>query len=109
MKKIHFLLIAVLFLSIACLTFPVSTPPTPTPFVLIKVIVIGESMPMGTMITEDMLATIELPEDSLVSVMFTVDEVNKVVGKFAKYPLEKGVPVTTAVLVDNLSDLPPCR
>jgi Flp pilus assembly protein CpaB len=76
---------------------------------LIKVIVIGESIPMGTMITEELLATIELPEDSLVSVMYTMDEVNDVIGKLAKYPLEKGVPVTSAVLADSLDDLPPCR
>jgi len=79
---------------------------TPTPAVrLVKVIVAGQSIPRGTAISEEMLATIELPETSLVSVMFTQENTSEVVGKLAKYPLEQGVPITSAVLVDNAAQL----
>jgi pilus assembly protein CpaB len=79
---------------------------TPTPAVrLVNVIVAGQSIPRGTAITEEMLATIELPETSLVSVMFRQEDTASVVGKLAKYPLEQGVPITSAVLVDNAAQL----
>jgi Flp pilus assembly protein CpaB len=74
---------------------------TPTPLVrYIDVIVAGQAIPRASIIGEDVLGTIQIPEDKVVSGMMT--DMNEVIGKLAKYPLEQGVPITRAMLADSV-------
>lgn len=74
---------------------------TPTPLVrYIDVIVAGQAIPRASIIGEDVLGTIQIPEDKVVSGMIT--DTNEVIGKLAKYPLEQGVPITRSMLADSV-------
>ncbi len=74
---------------------------TPTPLVrYIDVIVAGQAIPRASIIKEDVLGTIQIPEDKIVEGMLT--DFNEVIGKLAKYPLEQGVPITKAMLADSV-------
>jgi pilus assembly protein CpaB len=78
-----------------------STQATPTPAVrLIDVIVAGQAIPRATIIKEDALGTIKIPEDKIVEGMIT--DPNEVIGKLAKYPLDQGVPITRSMLADSI-------
>jgi Flp pilus assembly protein CpaB len=74
---------------------------TPTPLVrYIDVVVAGQAIPRASIIGEDVLGTIQIPEDKIVTGMIT--DTNEVIGKLAKYPLEQGVPITSAMLADSV-------
>lgn len=78
-----------------------ATQATPTPLVrYIDVIVAGQAIPRASIIKEDVLGTIQIPEDKLVEGMLT--DSTEVIGKLAKYPLEQGVPITRAMLADSV-------
>lgn len=65
--------------------------PTPS---LVEVVVAGQNISQGSTITEETLATVLLPQDKVVAVMFTVDQKDQLINKVAKYPLEQGVMIT---------------
>jgi pilus assembly protein CpaB len=74
---------------------------TPTPMIrYLDVIVAGQAIPRASIIKEDVLGTIQIPEDKIVEGMLT--DFNGVIGKLAKYPLEQGVPITKAMLADSV-------
>jgi Flp pilus assembly protein CpaB len=74
---------------------------TPTPLVrYLDVIVAGQAIPRASIIKEDVLGTIQIPEDKIVEGMIT--DPNEVIGKLAKYPLEQGVPITKNMLADSV-------
>jgi Flp pilus assembly protein CpaB len=78
-----------------------SSKATPTPMVrYLDVIVAGQAIPRAMIIKEDVLGTIQIPEDKIVEGMIT--DPNQVIGKLAKYPLEQGVPITKAMLADSV-------
>ena len=67
----------------------------------------GQNIPQGLEITEEVLATLDIPQDKVVSVMFTVDEKDELVGTFAKYPIDQGVLITsTMVSKEELTLIP---
>lgn len=81
-----------------------ATTPPPTPeIVYAKVIVAAQPIQRGTEITADMLGTIDIPQEKLVDVMLT--DSAQVIGKLAKYPLEPGVPITSALLAGSPEDI----
>ena len=78
-----------------------ATQATPTPLVrYLDVIVAGQAIPRASIIKEDVIGTIQIPEDKLVEGMIT--DSTEVIGKLAKYPLEQGVPITRAMLADSV-------
>lgn len=70
---------------------------TPT----VKVYIAGQTIPQGEKITEDSLAVIEIPQDKVVTVMFTEDQKSLLIGKVAKYPLEQGVVITQSMISEG--------
>jgi pilus assembly protein CpaB len=62
--------------------------------------VAGQAIPRASIIKEDVIGTIQIPEDKLVEGMIT--DSTEVIGKLAKYPLEQGVPITRAMLADSV-------
>jgi Flp pilus assembly protein CpaB len=77
---------------------------TPTPQVrYVSILVVTQRIERGNEITEDSLGTIDIPEDKLVTGMLT--DKNAVIGKLAKYPLEQGVVLTTAMIAESAAQL----
>ena len=67
----------------------------------VKVFIAGQNIPQGGTITDDVLTTIDIPRDSVVSVMFTVDQRADLVNKVARYPLDQGVVITRSMVSDG--------
>jgi len=69
----------------------------PTPEVRnVEVVTAGQNIPPGTLITEEMLGSITLPETQVVVDLFTSKA--DVVGQYAKYPLAQGILLTSAMV-----------
>jgi Flp pilus assembly protein CpaB len=62
----------------------------------IEIITAGQNIYPGTPITEDMLASIQIPEENLVVGLYTTKA--DVVNMYAKYPITQGVPITNAMV-----------
>ncbi len=82
----------------ALLAAPAQGPVTP---VTVQVFAAGQNIPQGATITQDALTTLTIPGDKVSAVEFTVDEKAQLVGKIAKYPLEQGVVITSAMVTDS--------
>jgi Flp pilus assembly protein CpaB len=67
----------------------------------VGVYIAGQSIPQGEKITEDSLSVIEIPQDKVVSVMFTTDQQGDLLGKVARYPLDQGVVITRSMISDG--------
>jgi len=68
----------------------------------VEVYVAGQNIPQGGEITESVLSTITIPQDKVVSVMFTRDELAQLTtNKIARFPLDQGVVITEPMVVDK--------
>lgn len=67
----------------------------------VQIYIAGQNIPQGEPITEDFLATIEIPQDKLASVMFTTNQKDELVGKIAKYPIDQGVVITRTMVSEG--------
>jgi pilus assembly protein CpaB len=67
----------------------------------VQVYIAGQNIPQGEPITEDFLATIDIPQDKLASVMFTTNQKEELVGKIAKYPIDQGVVITRSMVSEG--------
>jgi len=71
----------------------------------ISIVVAGQSIPRGKIIEEGDLSTITIPEAGKVASEFT--DVNIVIGQYAKYQIDQGVPIIASMLsttAGNLAD-----
>ncbi len=77
-----------------------STPESEVPEqTLVKIVMAEQNIPQGAEITEEVLGWISLPEGTDFGVMFRYDQRDeKVVGMFAKYPIEQGVIITKPMI-----------
>ncbi len=76
-----------------------ATPPESQPtqaVTFVEIVTAGQNIPPGTLITESMLSTIQIPANTLVAGLFT----NKadVVNMYAKYSISQGVPITDSMV-----------
>jgi len=71
--------------------------------VYVEVYYAAQNIPQGGRITEDVLATLSIPQENVVSVMYTKDELPFLVDKLAKLPLDQGVVITEAMVTDSTS------
>jgi Flp pilus assembly protein CpaB len=70
---------------------------TPTPQIVYKdVITAGQNINAGTLITENMLSSIQLPEDKIVGGMQTRRD--DVIGKYTQYPIKQGMLIIDSML-----------
>ncbi|MEW6717753.1 MAG: SAF domain-containing protein [Chloroflexota bacterium] len=77
---------------------------TPTPIVnLVNVVVAVQGVPRGTVITEDLIGLILVPQDILIEGWFT--DFYQVLGKRAKFDLDAGALLTRGMLVDTAEEL----
>lgn len=80
--------------------------PQETGPVYVDVYYAAQNIAQGAPITEDVLATMRIPQENLVAVMFTPDELPLLVGKVAKFPLEQGVLITETMVSDASAAVP---
>lgn len=81
----------------------VLTPPTPaeeTP-TYVDIYYAAQNIPQGAPITEDVLATLSIPQEKVVTVMYTRDELPFLADKIAKLPLDQGVVITESMVTDS--------
>lgn len=71
--------------------------------VYVDVYYAAQNIPQGGRITEDVLATLSIPQENVVTVMFTRDELPFLVDKLAKLPLDQGVLITESMVTDSSS------
>lgn len=68
----------------------------------VDVYIAGQNIPQGGSITESVLTTMSIPQDKVVSVMYTRDELAQLTtNKIARFPLDQGVVITEAMVVDK--------
>ncbi|MBI2332144.1 MAG: hypothetical protein HYU84_08305 [Chloroflexi bacterium] len=71
--------------------------------IYVEVYYAAQNIPQGGRVTEDVLATLRIPQENVVSVMYTKDELPFLVDKIAKLPLDQGVLITESMITDSAS------
>ncbi|NOH02914.1 MAG: hypothetical protein HND47_13605 [Chloroflexi bacterium] len=74
--------------------------------VFVNIYYAAQNIPQGGEINEGVLATMQVPQASVVAVMFTEDELPALLGKVAKFPLDQGVVITEAMVTDASAAVP---
>ncbi len=98
-------LILIIGLAVAALVFRQffggATSAAQTQSTTVQIYIAGQNIPQGEPITDDVLATMEIPQDKVVSVMFTLNQKEELVGKIAKYPIDQGVVITRTMVSEG--------
>ena len=84
----------------------VSARVTPTPTSM-QVIIANQRIPQGGKITDDNIGWIDIPQDKVSEVTFTMDRKGDIVGKIARYALEPGVVITRPMVAETAAELAP--
>lgn len=75
---------------------------TPQQTNLVEIYVARQNIPQGGSITEDVLGTIFIPQENVVAVMFTKDELAQLTtDKVTRFPLDQGVIITESMIVNK--------
>jgi Flp pilus assembly protein CpaB len=75
--------------------------------VFVDVYYAAQNIPQGGEITEAVLATMRIPQENVVAVMYTRDELPVLISnKVAKYPIDQGTPITESLVSDSSSAVP---
>jgi len=77
-----------------------STAEAPQP-ATVKIYIAGQNIPQGELIVEELLSTMDIPQDKVVSVMYTTDQKSELLNKTAKYPIDQGVVITRSMVSDG--------
>lgn len=107
---IFLLLILIVFIAVAALLLPTLLKgvgfgaATPTP-ALAQVAIAGQNIPLGTVITPDMLAYMTIPQENVTAAMFTSEQEAELVGKVARFTLDQTVVITRAMVAESAADL----
>ncbi|NUM46831.1 MAG: hypothetical protein HUU38_19165 [Anaerolineales bacterium] len=70
-----------------------------------SVVVIAQPVKRGQRITEDVLAVVQISVEDVLQGMVLEEDMDQIIGSFARYDLEAGVYVTEGVLVDQADGL----
>ena len=81
------------------------TPPAET-LQSVDVYISLQPIAQGAPITEAALTTMKIPPENEVAVMFRTDELNSLLGKVAKFPLDQGVVITESMVSDGSAAVP---
>jgi len=106
--RIFIFLALILIIGLAVVAFvfrqfliPGSQPAAPQQAATVKVYIAGQNIPQGEPITDEVLSTIDIPQESVAEVMFTADERDEIVNKTARYPIDQGVVITSSMISDG--------
>lgn len=75
---------------------PAETQPT-----TVTIYIAGQNIPLGETVTDEVLSTMVIPQENLVSVMYTAAQKGELLGKVAKYPIDQGVVITRTMVGDG--------
>ena len=75
--------------------------PTEAQPVTVQVYIAGQNIPQGGRITDDVLATIDIPQGSVAEVMYTTAQRGDLINKVARYPIDQGVVITSSMVADE--------
>ena len=78
--------------------FAPQTGGTPTEASLTEIYYAAQNIPQGTTITAEMLGKLSIPPENVAEVEFTVGEENNLIGQTARFTLEQGVIITSAMV-----------
>jgi len=78
----------------------------PTEVASTQVYFAAQNIPQGTTITQEMLGTFSLPQGNVAEVMFTVGEEANLVGQTARFTLDQGTLITSAMVGAAPGELP---
>ncbi len=79
---------------------------TPAKQATVEVYIAKQPIPQGVVITEDVLGTTKVLPESVMSVMFEVNEKSSLLGKIAKYPIDQGLQISESMVIDAASAVP---
>ncbi len=82
-----------------------SPQPSPDQTVYVDVYYAAQNIPQGGRVTEDVLSTLRIPQENVVTVMYTVDELPFLVDKIARFPLDQGVVITESMVTDSTTSV----
>lgn len=106
--RIFIFLALILIIGLAVVAFvfrqfllPSTQTAAPQQSATVKIYIAGQNIPQGEPITDEVLSTIDIPQGSVVSVMFTVDQRDELVNKTARYPIDQGVVITRSMVSDG--------
>lgn len=74
--------------------------------VYVNIYYAAQNIPQGGEVNESVLATMQIPQTSLVAVMYEENELPNLIGKVAKFPLDQGVVITESMITDASSAVP---
>ena len=98
-------LILIIGLAVVALVFRqflgAESPVAETQPTTVQIYIAGQNIPQGEPITEDVLATLDIPQEKVASVMFTAGQKEELIGKIAKYPIDQGVVITRPMVSDG--------
>ncbi|GAB1471224.1 hypothetical protein MASR2M66_21020 [Chloroflexota bacterium] len=98
-------LLAVGFFALNQFLKPQQNTATSDQAVYVDVYYAAQNIPQGGKITEDVLATLRIPQENVVTVMYTTDELPFLVDKIARYPLDQGVLLTEPMVTDSTTSV----
>jgi pilus assembly protein CpaB len=78
--------------------FAPQTGGTPTEASLTEIYYAAQNIPQGTTITAEMLGKLSIPPENVAEVEFTVGEESNLIGQTARFTLEQGVIITSAMV-----------
>lgn len=61
----------------------------------------SQNIAQGSEITEAVLETMRIPQENLVGVLYTREELPLLIGKLARYPIDQGTPITESLVTDR--------
>lgn len=73
-----------------------------------EILVVTQFVARGTVLQDELLGTMEFPQESVIPGMFYADQKEAVVGRQARMDIDSGMPLTASMLVDlneSLSDV----
>lgn len=97
---IFLVLIVIVGLGLLAVVFTLFPTPSvqPTQAALTEIYYAAQNIPQGTTITEEMLGKLAIPPENVAEVEFTVGEEANLVGQTARFTLEQGVIITSAMV-----------
>jgi len=97
---IFLVLIVIVGLGLLAVVWTQIRPPAaqPTQAALTEIYFAAQNIPQGTTITAEMLGKLAIPPENVAEVEFTVGEENNLVGQTARFSLEQGVIITSAMV-----------
>ena len=72
---------------------------------LVEIYYAAQNIPQGTTITQEMLGKLAIPPENVAEVEFTAGEENNLVGQTARFTLEQGVIITSAMVGSGLVEI----